>query len=306
MKFFPVSLIPSKTHFRFMETKWLAFALSLGMIAATFFLLATRGLNFGIDFTGGTVIEVRTEKPVPLEQLRATLGELGLGEVALQHMGGDRDIMIRLQQQEGGAEAQLEAVNKVKDKLSGAPDNAVEYRKVDVVGPVVGQELIRGGAISLALALLGIMIYVWVRFEWQFGLCTIAALFHDVIVILGLYSLLHLEFNLTSVAAILTVIGYSVNDSVVIFDRIRENLRKYKSRPLEEILNNSINDTLSRTIVTGLTTIAVLVALVYLGGDVIYGFSLAVLVGVIVGTYSSIYIGAPLLIYTRLRNPYGE
>ncbi len=300
MAVFPLHLVPANTHIRFLESKWLAFGLSVLAMLATVFLLATKGLNFGIDFTGGTVIELRTEQPVPLQTYRETLGDLQLGEIALQNIGSDKDVMIRLQAF-GTGEEQALAVEQVKNTLEGALNTAIDYRKVDVVGPVVGEELIQAGSLSLGLALIGIMIYIWIRFEWQFGLCAIAALFHDLLLTLGLYSLLQLEFNLTSIAAILTIIGYSINDSVVIFDRIRENLRKYKQEALESLLNRSINNTLSRTILTAGTTMAALLALVLLGGEVIYGFSVAVLFGVVIGTYSSIYIAAPLLIFMKLR-----
>lgn len=297
----PFRLIPANTSINFLGKKWIAFVLSIGLILATAAILLLQGLNFGIDFTGGIVIEIRTSEPVDLATIRTVLANASLGEVALQKFGTENDIMIRLGQQSGDTNARMQAVAEVKTLLSNNLPTEIDYRKVDFVGPQVGRELIQAGALSLGLAFAAIMLYIWFRFEWQFGIGAIAALLHDVVLTLGLFSFLKLEFNLTSIAAILTIIGYSINDSVVIYDRIRENLRKYKKKPLEEVLNQSINDTLSRTILTAGTTIAALGALVILGGHVIYGFSLAVLFGVIIGTYSSIYIAAPLLIFMQLR-----
>lgn len=285
-----------------MSKKWGAFIGSGLLILATFFLLFTKGLNYGIDFTGGIVIEIRTEKEVDLGTLRNLLSSQQFGEVALQHFGSDSDIMIRMQAREGEGDEQVKAVEAVKQILDTNLDTKIDYRKVDFVGPQVGHELIKAGALSLGLAFLAMMVYIWLRFEWQFGFGAILALIHDSIITLGLFSLLGLEFNLTSIAAILTIVGYSINDSVVIYDRIRENMRRFKQMPMEELLDLSINNTLSRTILTGGTTIVALLALALLGGEVIKGFSIAVLFGIIVGTYSSIYIAAPVLIFMNVRS----
>ncbi len=296
----PLKLIPDNTTIRFIEKKWLALSLSTLLIVATFALLATRGLNFGIDFTGGTVIESRAESDIELDVLRTALSAQLPGEVGLQQLETPRDVLIRVQQLNGGNDTQFNAVNIVKAAVQDTLSGTIDYRKVDVVGPQVGGELIQAGALSLGLAILAILIYISIRFEWQFGLGAIAALVHDVILVIGLYSLLNIEFNLSSIAAILTVIGYSINDSVVIFDRIRETMRKYKKLTIIEVLNRSLNDTLSRTILTAGTTVLALIALVTLGGPVIYGFSVAVLFGVIIGTYSSIYIAASTLTFLSI------
>ncbi len=296
-----LSIVPAQTNINFIKQKFLAFGLSILLIILSGFFLSSKGLNFGIDFTGGIVVELRTENEIELGNLRKSLNVLDLGEISLQTIGSNNDLMIRVQKQEGGNDEQMAAVNVIKENLAKNFDEKIDYRKVDFVGPQVGHELIQSGALALILSFVAIMIYIWIRFEWQFGLGAIAALIHDSIITLGLFSFLQLEFNLTSIAAILTIIGYSINDSVVIFDRIRESLRKYKKKSIEEVLNRSINDTLSRTIITAGTTIAALVALVWLGGAVVKGFSIAVLFGVIIGTYSSIYIAAPILIFMDIR-----
>ena len=297
----PITLIPANTSLDFLGKKWGAFILSAVLIVTSFGLLFTKGLNFGIDFTGGIVIEIRTENPVEIGALRQWLNQPELGEVALQTFGSQGDLMIRLQAEEDET-SRLQAIDRVKTILADNLQTAVDYRKVEFVGPQVGSELIRAGALSLLLAFAAILIYIWMRFEWQFGVGAVAALIHDVILTLGLFSLLQLEFNLTSIAAILTIVGYSINDSVVIFDRIRENLRKFKKMQLPELLNNSINDNLARTVMTSGTTTLALVALVWMGGEVIKGFSIAVLFGIVIGTYSSIYIASPLLIFMNLRH----
>lgn len=296
----PLKLIPEKTTINFMKQKWAAFALSIILIMVSFTVVMVNGLNFGIDFTGGIVVELRTEEKVDLGNLRSLLNNADIGEVALQNFGSENDIMVRLGSQ-GNGDEQMKTVETVKTIISDNIATQVDYRKVDFVGPQVGRELIEAGALSLILAFAAIMIYIWLRFEWQFGIGAIAALIHDTILTIGLFGFTQIEFNLTSIAAILTIIGYSINDSVVIYDRIRENLRKYKKMALEDLLNTSINDTLSRTIITGGTTIIAIAALVWLGGSVIKGFSITVLFGIIVGTYSSIYISAPLLIFMNIR-----
>ena len=276
---------------------WGAFVLSGIAIVATFVMLFTRGLNLGIDFTGGIVMEVRLPKVTELSVIRKEIDKLGLGDVTLQNFGTDRDVLIRLPKQQGGSDAQNVAVAKIKTALG----EGVEYRKIEQVGPQVGEELTMGAMWALLLSFAAIMVYIWVRFEWQFGLGGLLALVHDAIITLGFYTFTQTEFNLTSVAAVLTIIGYSINDSVVIYDRIRENLRKYKKMPISELLDLSINETLSRTIMTVMTTLLALLALILVGGEVIRGFCTAMFFGIVVGTYSSIYISAPVLIYFKLR-----
>ncbi|MCP5361867.1 MAG: protein translocase subunit SecF [Hyphomicrobiales bacterium] len=300
----PIKLIPDNTTIHFLGFKWPALLLSIVAIIFTVFLLNTRGLNFGIDFTGGIVLEVRTPETAPLDTIRNLLRSEIEGDIALQNIGSNRDVLIRLQAASKDA-SQSETVAKVKALLEQHISPDIEYRKVDYVGPQVGHELIQAGAMSLILAIAGMMIYIWMRFEWHFGVGAIMALAHDAVVTLGFFSITGIEFNLASIAAILTVIGYSVNDSVVIYDRIRENLRKFKKMPLEELLNLSINSTLSRTLLTAGSTLVALLALVLFGGEVIRGFSLAVFFGIVVGTYSSIYISAPILIFMNLRRGTG-
>lgn len=270
-------------------------------ILGTIILVLTNGLNFGIDFSGGIVIEAKLPASADLSSIRSDLDGLNLGEIALQSFGSERDIMIRLQKQEGNQAEQMKAVDKVKNALEKIVEGTVDYRKVDFVGPQVGSELLQGSILAMLLSFVGIMVYLWFRFEWQFGLGAILALIHDAAVTVGFFAVTGLEFNLTSVASILTIIGYSVNDSVVIYDRIRENLRKYKKMPLDELINLSLNATLSRTILTVSTTVVALLALVFAGGNVLYGFSLSMLFGIVIGTYSSIYISAPILIYMNIR-----
>lgn len=293
---------PKKWHIDFMRLRWLAFILSLSLSIASCVLPFTKGLNFGIDFVGGIVVEIRTDQNVNIGKMRAALGKLQLGEVALQNFGGPNDLMIRVQEQDGGANAQSAAVDVIKKGLKDAfPDVGIEYRKVDYVGAQVGGELIHAGIMAMLGAFAAIMAYIWIRFEWQYGVGAIMALLHDATMTIGFYSISGLEFNLTSVAAILTIVGYSINDSVVIYDRIRENLRKYKKMTLLELINVSLNETLSRTLNTVGTTLLATLALVLWGGEVIQSFSLAMFFGVIVGTYSSIFISAPLLVYMNLR-----
>lgn len=295
----PLRLINPEKSRNFMGLHKVGFALSLLLIVASIGLLVTKGLQFGIDFTGGMVMEMRLAEPVPLSELRTAVVSTDIGQVTLQHFGSDRDVMLRVQAAEGGEQQAL--VAQIKDMLATAVPVGIEYRKVDYVGPQVGEELVEAGVMALGFSFLAMLLYIWFRFEWQFGMGAIIALIHDAILTLGFFALLGLEFNLASIAAILTIIGYSINDSVVIYDRVRENLRKYKKMPLSELLNVSINDTLSRTLLTAGTTIVALLALVLFGGAVIRDFSMAILFGVVIGTYSSIFIAAPLLQYMGLR-----
>ena len=259
--------------------------------------MGTRGLNYGIDFAGGILVEVRNEKAVDLGTLRTELGSLGLGEVSLQEFGSPNDVLIRLPRQAGNEVAQQEAVAKLRQALG----DGWEYRRTESVGPKVGQELIEGAVIAFILAMLGIMGYVWFRYEWQFGLNALLALFHDCITTLGLFSLLGLQFDLTIVAAVLTIAGYSVNDTVVIYDRIRYDLRRYRKMPIRELINASLNTTLSRTTVTSGLTLLSVIALYFFGGQVIEGFALAMIWGIVIGTYSTICVATPLLLYAKLR-----
>ena len=293
--------VPDQTNIHFMGGRRVAFFISLILIIASVVAFFVKGLNYGIDFRGGILIEVKTPSGSSIAEMRDSLETLGLGEVTLQEFGAPDDILIRIERQEGGEEAQLEAVSAVKERLSEDLGSALDYRRTEFVGPKVGAELISAGIKAVVSALLAMMVYIWFRFEWQFSLGAVAALLHDVTLTIGMFAISGLEFNLATVAAILLIVGYSLNDTVVVYDRVRENLRKYKKLILVEVLNRSINDTLTRTLMTSITTMLALLALYILGGAVIADFSIALIWGVLVGTYSSIFIAAPLLIKLRLR-----
>jgi len=292
-----ITLVPLDIDIQFITRRTWFFVFSGLLIAAAVAMFAVKGLNYGIDFKGGILIEVRTPAPADLAAMRGKLSNLGLGDVSLQGFGDAQEVLIRIQRQEGDEAAQQAAVGKVKQALGAG----VEYRRTEFVGPQVSEELFWDGVMAVGLSVIGILIYVWFRFEWQFGVAAIAALIHDVLSTIGIFSLLDMEFNLTTVAAILTIAGYSINDTVVVFDRIRENLRKYKKMPLPELLNNSINQTLSRTVITGGTTLVAVAALYALGGEVIRGFSFAIIWGIVIGTYSSICVASPLLLYLDIK-----
>jgi preprotein translocase SecF subunit len=302
--FFPVpdfkgfDFFPHNLRLPFMRFKGLCLALSILAIAVSLGLYFTRGLNYGVDFKGGSLIEVQHKgAPADLGDIRQKLGGLGLGDVQIQSFGSDTDVLIRIEEQPGGEAEQQVAMNKVVDTLGP------EYtqRRIEVVGPAVSAELRRTGIIAVLASIIAISIYVWFRFEWQFAAGCVLALLHDVLVTVGIFSLFQLDFDLSIVAALLTILGYSVNDSVVVSDRIRENLRKFKRMDLTELLNISINETLSRTILTGVTAIAGITALLVFGGEVLRLFSFTMLFGIIIGTYSSIFIAAPLLGYLGVR-----
>ncbi|MEM7121230.1 MAG: protein translocase subunit SecF [Pseudomonadota bacterium] len=294
----PLRLVPKNTHVPFMRWRNPAIGLSALGIVASIVLFLVMGLNFGIDFRGGTLVEVRTEGPADIEGMRNALNALELGEVSLQEFGQDTDVLIRIQRQDGDEAAQQAAVQIVRDVLD-TDFGPVDYRRIEFVGPQVSDELIEKGIMAVLIALGAMLIYIWLRFEWQFSLGAVIALLHDVILTIGLFSLTQLDFGLPIVAALLTIVGYSMNDTVVIYDRVRENLRKYKKLPLVDLLDKSLNDTLSRTIMTSGTTLLALFALYFFGGEVIAGFTLAMIWGVIIGTYSSVFVAAPLLLYLR-------
>jgi preprotein translocase subunit SecF len=298
-----ITIFPHKLNFNFMGKRWLGFAFSIALTLASLGLFFTKGLNLGIDFTGGILMEIHTEQSADLGKLREVLGSQGFGEISLQNIGdiaSGKDVMIRIQVSE--TDDQATVTTKVKALLAQQVGANIDYRKIDYVGPTVGQELVKSGTLAVLSAFACIMLYVWFRFEWQYGVGAILALLHDSILIIGFFALTRLEFGLTAVAAILTIVGYSINDSVVIYDRIRENMRRFKKMPVFELLNISINETLSRTVLTASTTLLASIALLIFGGEVIRAFSAAMVFGVIIGTYSSIYISAPALIYLHLRD----
>ncbi|MGH6943643.1 MAG: protein translocase subunit SecF [Geminicoccaceae bacterium] len=295
-------LVPDNTRIHFMRYEYLAYAFTAALIVLTIILLPTKGLNFGIDFQGGIVIEARMPgETADLAAMRSTLDGLGLGEVALQTIGTQNDVMIRVQRQEGGEEAQTAAVDKIKTTLTEKFGDDVSYRRVEFVGPKVSSELLWAGIQAVVYAIIAVLIYIWFRFEWQYGVGAIICLVHDTVTTVGLFSLFGLEFDLASVAAIMTIVGYSLNDTVVVFDRVRENLRRYKTMSLPDLIDRSINETLARTVMTSLTTLLALLALVIFGGPVIRGFTIAMIWGVVIGTYSTVYVATPVLVHFNLR-----
>ena len=278
------------THINFMGARKLAIVISLLLVAGALASLALRGLNFGIDFTGGTLVEIGYPDDVDLEHVRSALSAAGFEGAVAQHFGTATDVLIRIPPQEGVTQSELST--RVAQALRSGADAALELRRVEFVGPQVGQELTEQGGLALLVALFGILIYVTLRFEYRFSVGAVIALVHDVVITLGAFSLLQLPFDLTVLAALLAVIGYSLNDTIVVYDRIRENFRKMRKGTPEGIVNTSINQTLSRTLMTSFTTLLVLFALLFLGGEVIEGFSLALIIGIVVGTYSSIYVAS--------------
>jgi preprotein translocase subunit SecF/SecD/SecF fusion protein len=306
MRFVPnfkgYDFFPHDLRLPFMRYKGLALAVSVGLMALSLALCFTLGFNYGVDFKGGLMLEVQSNSgPADIAQLRDKLGRLDLGAPQIQSFGSPNDVLIRVEQQPGGEAEQQAALKKVL----GALGDQYTQRRVEAVGPAVSSELRTTGFLAVAAGILAICAYVWFRFEWQFAVGAIVALSHDVLLVAGIFSLFQLEFDLSIVAALLTILGYSVNDTVVVSDRIRENLRKYKRMELNELLDLSINETLSRTILTGCTAIAVLISLYIFGGEVIRNFNLAMLLGVLIGTYSSIFIGAPLLGYLGVKREWG-
>lgn len=298
-----IRMIPDDTRIDFISRRFLTFAFSALLVAASIGLLSTRGLNLGIDFLGGIVIEAKTDGPADITKLRTQLNGLGLGDISLQEFGEPDDVLIRVQRQEGDGDVQQAAIDKIKSSLGST---IVEYRRTESVGPTVGAELQEAALYAVLSAIVAILLYVWFRFEWQYGLSAVLALMHDVIATLGFFAITGLEFNLSTVAAVLTVAGYSINDTVVVFDRVREDLRRYKKRPLAELFNEAINSTLSRTTMTSFTTLLALFALVFFGGEVIRAFSLSLIFGIVVGTYSSIALAVPLLLYLRPKRGDGD
>jgi preprotein translocase subunit SecF len=288
-------IVPDDTKFDFMRFRHISFPLSAVLSIVAILLFFFNGLNYGIDFVGGTLIEVQSKSgPADLAKMRATLGGLGLGDIQLQEFGSPMDVLIRVEQQPGGEEAQQVAINKVREALG----TEVDYRRIEAVGPRVSTELLAASTIGVALAIFAILIYLWFRFEWQFALGAMVANVHDVVLTIGYLSLMQIDFDLASIAALLTILGYSLNDTVVIYDRIREMLRRYKRMPMPELLNISVNSTLSRSIITHVTVTLALLALLIFGGHAIHGFIATMIFGVVlVGSYTSIFIAAPILIY---------
>ena len=271
--------------------------ISLSLVVASVLLLFFKGLNFGVDFKGGTLIELRSnDKNINVTSLRQSFNKMNLGDFNVKKFGNENDFLIKIEKKDTSANA----IEVIKKDLTSSLGGSFNFRRVENVGPKVSSELLKSGIIAIALSLAAMLFYIWIRFEWQFSLGAILALFHDVIITLGLFSLFSLEINLSIVAAVLTIVGYSMNDTVVIYDRVRENLRKFSDIKIYDLTNISINETLSRTIITSATTLLALVSIYLFGGEILKGFSLAMIMGVVFGTYSSIYIANPILVKLRV------
>ena len=300
---FRLKLVPADTKINFVARFRLAAILSSVLVLASVLVFFWQGLNLGIDFRGGILIEARnSDGAADLADLRGRLGQLDLGDISIQSFGAETDVLIRIQRQKGDEQAQIAAIQAVTAELG----SLYQVRRTEFVGPTIGAELAEKGILAVLCALAGIMIYIWFRFEWQFSIAAMIALTHDVLTTIGLFAVTAFEFNLATIAAILTIAGYSINDTVVVFDRVRENLRRYKSRQQPEILNISLNETLSRTVMTSVTTALALLAIVFFGGAVLRDFALAMLWGVAIGTYSSIFIAVGMLSWFDLKKTADE
>jgi len=299
----PIKIIKLGTRINFLSKTKLFVSLSLIFIISSIFLLFARGLNFGIDFNGGTLIEVqKISGNADVSEMRSRLGQLDLGNIQLQEFGKKTDLLIRVEQLSKEEGAQQAIISKISEVV----ETDHKIRRIEVVGPKVSAELIKKGIIAVISAVVSVLIYIWFRFEWQFGIGAIFALVHDIIITIGVFSLLQLEFNLSIIAALLTIVGYSLNDTVVIYDRIREELRKYKKMPIVDLINQALNLTLSRTLMTSITTLLALISLYLFGGEVIKGFTFAMIWGVLIGTYSSIFIASPILIGLNIKRDWSK
>lgn len=296
------------SNYDFVRQRYVAFFVTGVMIFGSLGLVAVKGLNFGIDFTGGIMMEVKTPAVPDLAKMRADLNKLELGDISIQEFGSPQSFLIRVPEQKGGADAQKNAIETIKNDLNSEfPNQTVEYQRSEYVGPQVGDELKQSGIIAFVLTVVGILGYIWYRFEWQYGVAAIFSLVHDSLAVVGLFSLMWMHFDLGTLAAVLLVAGYSTNDTVIVFDRVRENRRKFKKMPLRDIINLSTNQTLTRTINTSLTTLLSLAALWLFGGEVIRDFANAMIFGILVGTYSSIYVASSALLYLPFKdNDYRE
>lgn len=299
-----LKLVPAETKVDFIRLHIASFIVSISLVIASLGLFFTQGLNFGVDFKGGTLIEIGTNGPADIAGLRDVIGNLDLGEVQIQEFGSPEDVLIRVGEKANATDnaENLSAVDQIRNTLS----QDVTFRRVEVVGPQISGELVRAGFLAVTVAIGLMLFYIWLRFEWQFSVGAVLALIHDIILTIGVFCLIQLEFNLSIIAAILTIVGYSMNDTVVVYDRVRENLRRFKKMPLSDLANLSINSTLSRTVMTSVTTLLALFSLYILGGEVIRGFTLAMIWGVFVGTYSSIFIASPVLMYLGVKRDWSE
>ena len=284
--------------YNFVSKFKLANIISIILVLVSLVLIGLKGLNFGIDFKGGTLIELRVDSNnIKINDVRSAFSNMGLGDLNVKEFGKKDDYLIKFEKKEFD---NTNTIKNIKEKVIGKLGVDINFRRVEDVGPKVSAELLNSGLIAISLALGAMLFYIWIRFEWQFSLGSITAIFHDVLITIGIFSLLSLEVNLSIVAAVLTIVGYSMNDTVVIYDRIRENLSKYSSSTIDDISNTSINETLSRTIITSVTTLLALGSIFVLGGEILKGFSLAMIIGVIIGTYSSIFVASPILKYLKV------
>ncbi|MFN3262011.1 MAG: protein translocase subunit SecF [Pikeienuella sp.] len=299
-----LKLVPEDTHLNFIGHGRKFIVASLVAMVAALAVFLSQGLNFGVDFRGGALIEIRTEGPADLAQIRGIVGGLGLGDATVQEFGEPEEVLIQIAADavvEGQPTPDEQVLRALKAELG-----EIELRRVEFVGPKVSGELIQAGILAVLLSLVAVMVYVWLRFEWQFAVGAVASLAHDVLLTIGLFSLIQLEFNLSIVAALLTIVGYSLNDTVVVYDRVRENLRRYKAMPMLELLNLSVNETLSRTMMTSITTLIALIALYTLGGEVIRGFTFGMIWGIVIGTYSSIFIAAMIVMLLGVKRDWSK
>ncbi len=296
-----LKLLPQETKINFIGMRKIAavFSILLGIVSIALF--AVNSLNYGIDFQGGIEVEFGYEgKAVDIAEIRAVVAPLNMGDVSVKSVDDGNSALIRIERQPGGDQEQSDATARVREAFTAAmPD--IEYRQGNIIGPVVSGELKRDGALAVTFAVLAVLIYIWFRFEWQFGVGAVIALVHDLVLTIGFFAITRLDFNLSIIAALLTIVGYSLNDTVVVYDRVRENIRKYRKMAMEDVLNLSLNQTLSRTVMTSVTTLLALFSLFFLGGEVIRGFTAAMIWGVVIGTYSSIFVASPLLMFFKIR-----
>lgn len=306
-----LKLVPDATSIDFFRHWRTTFGASMVAMVLSIIAFLVMGLNFGIDFRGGTSIRTEAQAPVDIGAYRNAITPLGFGDIAITEVfdpafGDDRNVaMVRIQAQDDAESITTEQINAIRDALQGL-DPTLTFAQVDSVGPKVSGELVQSAVISVVLALAAVLFYIWLRFEWQFSVGAVAALVHDIVLTIGIFSLLQIRFDLAIIAALLTIVGYSLNDTVVVFDRVRENLIKFKKRPLKEVLTLSINETLSRTVMTSVTTLLALIALFVLGGDVIRGFVFAMIWGVIVGTYSSVFVASAVLLRLGIKRDWSK
>jgi preprotein translocase subunit SecF len=295
-------LIPDDTSINFMKSRFVALAVSVALMVGSLALFAVNGLNLGIDFKGGISIEIGAHEPIDVALVRSVLSDLNLGDVKVQEFGKPENAMIRIERQIGGEDEQGNAILKVQEALEKIMPEVIPPRSTSSIGPTVSGELAVDGTKAIVFAVIAVMIYIWLRFEWQFGLGAVLALAHDIILTIGFFAVTRLEFNLSIIAALLTIVGYSLNDTVVVYDRVRENIRKFRKREVKDVVNLSLNQTLSRTIMTSLTTLIALLALYFFGGQAVTGFTAAMIWGVFVGTYSSVFIAAPMLLFLKVES----